>query len=39
MEVANLHRAIQNNTTLVSSLGLGSDGVNSGTGIGMVQIT
>ena len=38
MEVANLHRAMQNNTTFVSSLGLGSDGVNSGTGIGMVQM-
>ena len=38
MEVANLHRAIQNNTTFVSSLGLGSDGVNSGTSIGMVQM-
>ena len=38
MEVANLHRAIQNNTTFVSSLGLGSDGVNNGTGIGMVQM-
>lgn len=38
MEVANLHRAIQNNTTFTSSLGLGSDGVNSGTSIGMVQM-
>lgn len=38
MEVANLHRAMQNNTTFVSSLGLGSDGVNSGTSIGMVQM-
>ena len=38
MEVANLHRAIQNNTTFISSLGLGSDGVNSGTSIGMVQM-
>ena len=38
MEVANLHRAIENNTTFVSSLGLGSDGVNNGTGIGMVQM-
>ena len=38
MEVANLHRAIQNNTTFVSSLGLGSDGVNNGTSIGMVQM-
>ena len=38
MEVANLHRAIQNNTTFTSSLGLGSDGVNSGTGIGTVQM-
>ena len=38
MEVANLHRAIQNNTTFTSSLGSGSDGVNSGTSIGMVQM-
>lgn len=38
MEVANLHRAIPNNATFVSSLGLGSDGVNNGTSIGMVQM-
>ena len=38
VEVANLKKAMAENKPFVTSLGLGSDGVNNGTGIGMVQM-
>lgn len=38
VEVANLHKATAENKPFTTSLGLGSDGINNGTGIGMVQM-
>ena len=38
VEVANLHKAIAENKPFTTSLGLGSDGINNGIAIGMVQM-